>query len=90
MKPNSISLEAIDFLLLVASDIVAILRSNYHRSEGESGMVSLALSLNGPAKFITWGFISVSVPNLIMIGLIIVFFALALVLPFPSHKQDGK
>lgn len=53
-------------------------------------MFSLALSLNGPAKFITWGFISVSVPNLIMIALIIIFFALALVLPFPSHKQDRK
>jgi hypothetical protein len=49
-------------------------------------MALLAVSLNGPAKYFNWGFISISVPNLIMIGLIIVLFVLALVIPFPSHK----
>jgi len=50
-------------------------------------MVLLAISLNHPAKFFTWGFISVSIPNLIMIGLIFLLFALALVVPFPTHKR---
>ena len=58
--------------------------------KGELTMVALALSLNGPAKFVTWGVISISVPNLIMIGLIVVFFVLALVIPFPSHKENGE
>lgn len=49
-------------------------------------MVLLSLSLNSPANFFNWGFISISVPNLIMIGMIIVLFALALVIPFPTHK----
>lgn len=54
-------------------------------------MVLLAISLDHPAKFFNWGFISISIPNLIMIGIIFVLFALALVLPFPSHdKPKGK
>ncbi len=53
-------------------------------------MSLLAISLNGPAKFFNWGFISVSIPNLIMIASIIVLFVLALLLPFPSHNKDGK
>lgn len=54
-------------------------------------MVFLAISLNHPAKFFDWGFISISIPNLIMIGIIFVLFALALVVPFPSHdKSKGK
>ena len=54
-------------------------------------MVLLAISLDHPANFFNWGFISISVPNLIMIGIIFVLFALALVLPFPSHdKSKGK
>lgn len=50
-------------------------------------MALLAVSLNGPAKYFNWGFISISVPNLIMIGLIAVLFVLALVIPFPTHKE---
>jgi hypothetical protein len=50
-------------------------------------MALLAMSLNGPAKYFNWGFISISVPNLIMIGLIVLLFVLALVIPFPTHKE---
>lgn len=54
-------------------------------------MVLMAFSLNNPATFINWGFISLSVPNAIMIAMIIILFALALVVPFPSHdKEKGK
>lgn len=54
-------------------------------------MVFLAISLNHPAKFFNWGFISISIPNVIMIGIIFVLFVLALVVPFPSHdKSKGK
>ncbi|MBI3430572.1 MAG: hypothetical protein HY050_11105 [Actinobacteria bacterium] len=49
-------------------------------------MFLLARSLDSPAKFFNWGFISISIPNLIMIGLIIVLFVLAIVIPFPIHK----
>jgi hypothetical protein len=57
----------------------------------ERDMVFLAISLDHPAKFFNWGFISISIPNLIMIGIIFILFALALVVPFPSHdKMKGK
>ncbi len=49
-------------------------------------MILMAGSLNSPAKFFNWGFISISIPNLIMIGLIFLFFILAVVIPFPTHK----
>jgi hypothetical protein len=57
----------------------------------ERDMVLLAISLNHPSKFFNWGFISISIPNLIIIGIIFVLFALALFLPFPSHDNTkGK
>ena len=62
------------------------MRSTTMDPKKERVMVLLAVSLNHPARFFTWGFISVSIPNLIMIGLIFLLFALALVVPFPTHK----
>lgn len=53
-------------------------------------MVLEAISLNGPAKYFNWGFISISIPNLIMIALIVVLFVLALVLPFPTHHDHSN
>ncbi len=47
----------------------------------------LAISLDHPAKYISWGPISISVPNLIMILVLVGFFVLALSLPFPKHRK---
>lgn len=44
--------------------------------------------MDQPANYLHWGFILISVPNLIMIGIMIVLFALALVVPFP-HGSDS-
>jgi len=41
--------------------------------------------MDQPAGYLHWGFILISWPNLILIGLMVVLFALALVLPFPGH-----
>ncbi|CAB4785075.1 unannotated protein [freshwater metagenome] len=49
-------------------------------------MLLSAISLNGPAKYLNWGAISLSIPNLIMIALIVLLFVLALAIPFPTHK----
>ena len=38
-------------------------------------------------KYVTWGVISISVTNLAIIGLMVVVFVLALVLPFPHGGQ---
>jgi hypothetical protein len=41
-----------------------------------------------PAQYFHWGFILISVPNLIVIGGMIVLFAIALIAPFP-HGEGG-
>jgi hypothetical protein len=44
-------------------------------------------NLNNPAHVVHWHFIQLSVPNIIVIGLMFVVFALAIALPFPGHRQ---
>ncbi len=40
-------------------------------------------------QYIQWWFIQISVPNLIVIVLMIAVFVLALVLPFPRRRPRG-
>jgi hypothetical protein len=49
----------------------------------------LAVGLNGTGYFIHWGFVQISLANLIVIILMIVVFILALLLPFPKERDDG-
>jgi hypothetical protein len=44
--------------------------------------------MDSPASYLHWGFILISVPNLLVIGVMIVLFAIALVAPFP-HSEGG-
>ncbi len=46
----------------------------------------LAAGLDGPAHFLTWGPVQISVANLVTIAVIIVLFVLALVAPFPKPR----
>ncbi len=39
--------------------------------------------MNAPAPYLHWGFILISLPNLILIGVMLLLFALALIAPFP-------
>jgi hypothetical protein len=43
--------------------------------------------LDTPATYLSWNFILISVPNLLMIIGMVVFFVVALVVPFPSHDE---
>lgn len=48
-------------------------------------------SLDSLPQYFSWGWLSVSMPNLIMIIIMVALFVLALVLPFPkdsSQKED--
>ena len=47
----------------------------------------LASGLNQPAHYLTWGPVQISVGNLIVIGLIVGLFALAIALPFPKGRK---
>ena len=46
--------------------------------------------MDQPAGYLHWGFILISWPNLILIGLMVVLFALALILPFPGHGSSTE
>jgi hypothetical protein len=47
---------------------------------------ALSAGLDGPAQYLTWGPIQISVANLVTIGVIVVLFVLAVVLPFPKPR----
>jgi hypothetical protein len=44
-------------------------------------------TMDTPAGYLHWGFILISIPNLLLIGLMIVLFVLALVIPLPGKKE---
>jgi hypothetical protein len=43
--------------------------------------------MDHPATYLDWSFVQISVGNLIVIGLMLLVFVLALVLPFPHGKD---
>ncbi len=45
--------------------------------------------MDAPAQYLSWNFILISVPNVLMIAGMIVIFLLALVAPFP-HGDSGQ
>jgi cytochrome b/b6/petB-like protein len=45
--------------------------------------------MDQPAPYVHWGFILISVPNLVLIGVMLLLFVLALVLPFPWHRSTA-
>ena len=43
--------------------------------------------MDSPAPYVHWGFILISLPNLVLIGVMLLIFFAALLLPFPSHRE---
>ncbi|SHE48807.1 hypothetical protein SAMN02745225_00748 [Ferrithrix thermotolerans DSM 19514] len=52
-------------------------------------VIGALINLTGPGHYIKWGFIQMSLANLILIILMIVVLFLAIVIPFP-HRSGGK
>lgn len=46
--------------------------------------------MDTPASYLHWGFISISIPNALMIAGMVLVFGLAIVLPFPKHGDRPK
>lgn len=44
-------------------------------------------SLNDPATYLNWGWVGISITNLIIVLLTMVVFILAVLLPFPRHED---
>lgn len=51
-------------------------------------MLAAVFDLNGPAHYVHWHFFLMSVANLIVIGLMIIVFVLAILLPFPTREIE--
>ncbi len=47
------------------------------------------INLNRPGHYIHWGFIQISVANLVVIGLMVVVFLAAILIPFRRHGGRG-
>ena len=47
----------------------------------------LSGDLDGPARYLQWGPIQISVANLVVILLMVVVFVLAILLPFPKGRR---
>lgn len=43
--------------------------------------------LKGPGNYVHWGFIQISVANLVVIGLMLVVFAAAIAIPFRRRRE---
>ena len=52
-----------------------------------SPAVAAPVDLNDTGNYLHWGVIQISVANLIVIGIMIVLFVLALLLPFPKERK---
>jgi hypothetical protein len=50
-------------------------------------VLGAAFDLNHPAHTVDWHFIHLSVANVVVIGLMLIVFVLAIVLPFPGAKR---
>ena len=48
------------------------------------------INLNGPGAYKSWGIFYLSVANLVVIGIMVVLFGLALLLPFPGKHADVR
>lgn len=55
-----------------------------------SALLGALVNLNGSGSYVHWGFIQISVANLVVILLMVVVFVLALLLPFPRRKGDDR
>lgn len=45
---------------------------------------------SGAGTYVHWGVVQISLANLIIIGLMLLVFVLAILLPFPGHRHDRE
>lgn len=50
--------------------------------------MNMAFDLNGPAQYLSFGPLSISIGNLVVIFVIFGLFGAALILPFPNHDDS--
>jgi hypothetical protein len=55
-----------------------------------SAVQNAAVDLNHTGHYLHWGVIQLSVANLVVIGVMVVLFILALLLPFPKGRERDE
>ncbi len=50
-------------------------------------LLAALVDLNGRQHYIQWGVIQITVANAVIIGLMVLVFVLAILVPFPSHGR---
>ena len=50
-------------------------------------ILGAVFDLHHPAHVVHWHFFQMSVPNLVVIGLMLIVFAAAIALPFPGSRR---
>jgi hypothetical protein len=53
-------------------------------------LLAAPIDLNHPGTYIHWGVIQLSVANLVVIGLMVLVFLAALLLPFPKGRNRDE
>ena len=53
-------------------------------------MEASIVNLSNPGHYLQWGFIQLSLANLLVIVAMVVVFVVALLLPFRSGKKSGQ
>ena len=48
------------------------------------------IDLNHHAGYVSWHFLQLSAPNLIVIGLMVIVFAAAILAPFPGNQRHDR
>ena len=52
--------------------------------------MAAVFNLNHHATYVNWHFIHLSLSNVILIGVMLVVFAVAILVPFPHHEGAGS
>jgi hypothetical protein len=52
-------------------------------------MLAAIFNLNGHATYVHWHFIQISVPNILVVVLMVIVFFAAILAPFPKHGVGG-
>ncbi len=53
-------------------------------------VVGSLIDLNHPGHYVHWGFVQLSVANLVLIGLMVVVFVAAVLIPFRRHGGGDR
>ena len=59
-------------------------------SHAMAAVQAAPIDLNHTGHYVHWGVIQISVANLVVIGLMIALFVLAILLPFPGAKAGQQ